>query len=254
MSLSKAEDTGAAKPTTKRLTGKVLLGMPSGRTAELYLKDFEGGEQGVWNPESEAEFVDRVKKRAAAEAERIMNQARKEAGEIKRKAREQGLAEGFDQARKELDLARSEMGDKLAQAMQALEAGSKEIWEANRRDLVELVGLAVEKILARELDENRRGILAALLDQAMETLTGQRSLVIRAHPSDKESLEELLQAAVEKNPELTTWRVMPDQGMSPGGLVVESDQGVVDNSLEGRGEMVQAILDRLLPSLPENRS
>jgi flagellar assembly protein FliH len=68
---------------------------------------------------------------------------------------------------------------------------------------------------------------------------------VRVHPEDEETMRELLETGKERHPGLERWTVRTDPSMQPGGLVLESDQGMVDNSLGGRREMVAHVLDQL---------
>ena len=192
-----------------------------------------------------AEYLKRVRERATLLAKDILIQALAEADTIKQKAVEQGLAEGRTQARPEMEAKLAEQEEALAKALEAVRQGSAAIWDKHRQDIVTLTRLSVEKILRIEISKAREEILAGLLDQALEVIDSQRNLVIRVHPDDEKLLGELLTRAKAKHPALDQWRIKTDPSLTMGGLVLESDHGMVDNSLDKRWQSIEPILGQM---------
>ena len=228
---------------------KVIVGIGARGPGELSLSGFGSSQESSrWDEATEAEYIGRVKDRAASMAVEIVTKARAEAEELKRQALEEGFAEGLRQAQEQLETARGEMAAALANSLAAVRQGQVGVWAEHRKGLVELVRLCMEKALGLEVDERRKEILAGFLDQAVDALDARTGLVLRVHPEDEPSLREILQSAEAAGTNIGPWRIQADPGMQPGGLVLESDQGMVDNSLESRRAVIHEILDQL--SLP----
>ncbi len=231
----------------KPVTGRVYMGFNSPGPSEVTVAELEGRRKGgpVWDEKTEAEYLERVREKATLLAKDILIQALTEAESLKRAAVKQGLAEGESQARARMDAELAKQSESLASALDAIREGRTALWDKHRQDIVTLTRLTVEKMLRIEISKAREEILAGLLDQALEAIDSQRDLVVRVHPDDGELLEDLLGRAKANHPALEQWRVKTDPGLARGGLILESDQGVVDNTLDGRRQSIEAILDQL---------
>ncbi|TVM14598.1 flagellar assembly protein FliH [Oceanidesulfovibrio indonesiensis] len=232
-------------------TGKVIMGGVVRNLAGAP-ESPEQRQRSIWDEAAEAEYLTRVKARAADKAREVLLAAREEAAELRRQAADEGYEEGVRQAQDELVQAHQEMAESLASSLAAVSEGSIAIWRAYREELVLLVQLAVEKIIGITLDASRREVIQALLDEAAARLEASQGLVLRVHPEDKETLESILEAFADRYHTLRNWRVEGDGSMTPGGLKVESSLGMVDNSLQSRRQVVQDVLDSL--ELPETEA
>jgi len=232
--------------TGKPITGKILVNSGSGKPLEVTVEDLKTrNRNSLWNAAVEAEYMERVRAKAAAKAQEIVSLAMTEAEHLKQQAQEEGYAQGVATAQEQLAAAHQDMADSLAQALASVDVGRRQIWDDYRQDIVTLLGLAVEKILGIELGTRRNDILGHLLDQALDSIDAQRGLTIRVNPQDAETMREILDMGRERHPGLERWRLKNDPTMQPGGLIVESGQGIVDNSLESRMALVQSVLDQL---------
>ena len=135
----------------------------------------------------------------------------------------------------------AEMENMLSQ----LGAYGAAIFEERRQDVMALIKLAVQKTLAVEMSEQRTASLEALLREALERIESKRQLTIRCAPDDEEDLKAFIGSIQESNPSLKYWTIKPDASLTQGGLVVEADEGKVDNTVSGRWEGVEPIFNQL---------
>lgn len=234
-------------------TGKVIMGGVVRNLAGAPVGDTHHNHS-IWDEAAEAEYMTRVKARAADKAREVLLAAREEAHQIRQQASDEGYDEGVRQAQEELVQAHQEMAESLASSLAAVSDGSIAVWRAYREDLLLLVQLAVEKIIDITLDASRREVIEALLDEAAARLEAAQGLVLRVHPDDAEILRSILEAFGDRYHSLRNWRIEGDGSMTPGGLKVESSLGLVDNSLESRRQVVQEVLDSLeLPETPTEK-
>jgi flagellar assembly protein FliH len=262
MSLSK-QNTPDIQPLLK-VTGRVIVGGIKNNTAtERTLTELMTSREKrpIWTPDEEMAFLDRVTQKAREKAKLVLAEALAEAGGMKTEARERGYADGRAQgyeegyaqgyseaqqlAEQQLSAAHQEMADSLAQALSAVQEGSEVIWGTYRQDLVDLLRMCVEKITGAELTANRRAILQGLLFKAVEQLEGHRGLTIRVHPEDEPTMAAIIEQSRDRYPALDAWRLKNDSQMLPGGLIVESEQGKMDSTLEGRWSVLKSVLDEL---------
>ena len=183
-------------------------------------------------------FLDRVRDKARSVAKEIISQALQEAQTLRRKARDEGYVAGVQQGREDQER-------RIEQLVHSLDREKEKILTAFRSDLVSLTRLAVEKTIKLELTQRRQECLAGLMDEALLLVDSQRKLHMACHPDDKEVLQDLLAAAAGKHPALANCRVRTDPSMEQGGVVVECENGMVDNSLTGRWSSVDSILEKL---------
>ena len=88
----------------------------------------------------------------------------------------------------------------------------------------------------------KREVPLDLLREALELAMNCAALKVRMNPRDVEALEGPIRAILEETGNLATAEVVPDSKISPGGCVVESSLGVIDERLESRLERIVAEL------------
>ena len=226
--------------------GKILLGTSSEGPTVVPLAELEGGsERLTWTQANTEDYKRRVRDKAAAMAKSILLEAQREARELKAQAKTEGHREGRELARRELELAREEMAVTLTGYLAAFQSGRGNLWNTQRQDIVTLIQLAVEKAVHLEMSSRNREILENLLDQAVDALDSRQRLIVRVHPGDEDNMLNLLRRARERHPDLGSWRVKTDPALHAGGLLLESDHGLVDNSVETRLAWIREVLDHL---------
>ena len=199
----------------------------------------------AWNAEDEAAYMERVRERAGQMATKLITDARREAEDIKRTAREEGYAAGLEDAHAELEQFRAGMGEAVASVLGSIEGQCSHIFDQWRADLVAIARLAVEKVTSLELGEKRSAILEALLPESIGLLEKRRELGIRINPDDEPMLNDNVGLAREKFPEVNSWRVRADSAINAGGMVVESESSLAEGRLESRIAAVDEVFRNL---------
>ena len=239
MSSSERRPGGKARPS------RVIMAGGPGGAMEYTVAELTGDREAVWQAALDAEYLDRVTARAAERAKEVLQAAESEARALRKQAKEQGFAQGLEEADRQLEQVRRDMAGALARALDGVREGRKSIWEQHRKDLAALTCAAVEKILGLELAENRRAVITGFLDQAVDILETERRLTLRVSPRDREQVLELLRLAAKEIPQAKQWKVTADPSLEPGSLIAESPDGLVDNSMASRREAVMALLFQL---------
>ena len=202
---------------------------------------------------------------ARQEAESLLSTARQEAKNIAEQAKTNGHAEGYaaghaegttkgheeayqhslEETKEELDALRSNMADSVAAVVSAIEGETESIYTDWRDDIIAVCRLAVEKISAVQLEEERVASLTTLLNEAIATLKKDRRLLITVNPEDEPVIADILDSTKAKYPDITMWDVRPNAEISPGGLVVESEYSLAESLVESRKAAVTTILSHL---------
>jgi flagellar assembly protein FliH len=213
--------------------------------SERSLAGLEGARKTSWNEKDEAEYLERVRRKAENMAAGVVARARDEAGGIREQARQEGYAKGLDEAKAELESLRAGMAESVAALLSAIEGQCSHIFDRWREDLAGVAKLAVERVTAVELSEKRAQSLKALLEAAVAILENRRELVIRVNAEDEPALSDILNLTKELFPDVKSWRVRSDASISPGGILVESESSLADGRMEKRVAAVEEVLKHL---------
>lgn len=183
---------------------------------------------------------------AEAEAERQQAQAqREEADNLRENAHHEGFQAGMEQAGEELKEFRTEVGQMLANVLQALKSQRDVLVSSWRGELAELMRVAVEAGTGWVLHQEHVSILRNLVFESLNLLEDRGTVTLRVHPDDEDAVSDMFRAARERVPELSQWIVNGDPAIEPGGLVAESTSGSVENLRQHYREMVDNILVHL---------
>ena len=244
----------SSSATPQRHTGRVFLGVDTPGPDQMSIQELEGKKKLTWDGAMDEEFISRVRGKAQVMAKDIIAKAMLEAEDIHERARQEGFAQGIAQGDEMLRAQLEETALGLSQVLETIRAQTEEIWAVRRADMLQLIHVAVEKIVAVEIDERRAEILEQLLEEALDRLESDRFLTVRCAAEDAPVLEELLKKAQTTNPKLDKWLIKPDPRISAG-VVLEAVNAKVENGVDGRWEGVREILDQLtLRRLGEKKS
>lgn len=226
-----------SEDTAKFVTGRIIYGLHHGDMSR-----FDRPETQLWNDETEARYMEQVRERAQHKAREILEQALVEAEQIRARA----ASEGFESGRLEAAGLVQQEADKLTAFLgtleQALHAEKQRIYAQHKQTLFSLLQLAFEKTLGIMLDEQRQAVLTTLFDEAVTQLQAASTITVYVCPDDMDIAKELTdQARTSQGLPDMILKASPD--LAPGGVRLESGDGVVDNAVASRFEQVRSILD-----------
>lgn len=218
-------------------------------TSTVSLSSVEGEKSRNWTEEDEALYLARVRAKAADMAAKILEEAKSEAGSIRAEAHDAGYAAGMAKAEEEVAAFQATIGESVSAVLSSIEAQCGSIYARWREDLVALLRLAAEKAVGMPLVDDKARLLEEVYTQAVTALENRRSLVIRVNPEDEPAIGDIVAMTQARFPDLTAWSVKADASVTPGGLMVESEDSLADNRVEKRAAIVNEVLKNL--SLPE---
>lgn len=230
---------------TRFVSGRVFLGTGVNGDGVSTVAQLENGRHHGWDDEAGRKYMERVRERAQAKAQEIMAKAMAEAQEIKRGAFEEGLREGLTAAAQEARALREQLAESLEKVLNALSSQGRKLYEHQARDIESLVCLAVERIVGLEISERRKEVLGTLLEQAVEAIEAKRKLTITVNPQDRELLGPLLEGVQAMNPGMAHWTIQDSPRIEPGSLKLETEEGLVENTMSTRRAEVEAVLSQL---------
>ncbi len=179
----------------------------------------------------------------------LVDSARREASDIRKQARQDGYNEGMAQAEQEIEAFQTAVSGSVSAVLATIEGQCSSIFADWRDELVTLLRIAAEKAVGMPLVDDKAKLLAEVYVQSVAALENRRNLVIRVNPEDEPAIADIVAMTQARFPDLKAWSVKDDPAITPGGLVVESDDSLADNRVEKRAALVNEILKNL--TLPQ---
>ena len=222
--------------------GTIFMGPE--RMRETSLASLENTKSGpTWGDDTEAEYFERIKAKATQKAVQIIAEAQADADSMLLQAQQQGYEQGIAQAQAELDEFRQAAGDTAAAVLSAIESQGQTITTAWEKELTQLLQVAVEAGIGYELSENRAALINATFHSAIQELAAEQRAVVWVNPEDEPVVADIINAAGQYLSE--RFQTKGDSNLSPGSIVLESNLGRLENTMEHRRALVNKILTEL---------
>lgn len=227
------------------LTGRVILGPGGDGEAETTVSELESRRSPMHFEEVEAQFWERVRAKAKAKASAIIAEAMAEGERIKAKAHEDGYNAGVAAAEGQVQAELTQMSASLGTMLESLSGERKKLWDAQRRDFVALLRLALERTTLAAIDGRREEILGNLLAESLDLMEARAELTLAVNPEDEGLVHELIARAAKDRGGLDRVMVRPNPELLPGSVILECGDGLVDNSIGTRFAEVETIFNQL---------
>lgn len=162
------------------------------------------------------------------------------------KGYEEGKAQGLKEADQKIEQeAMKQLRGKLDTLMPALQSAVEDLSCAQQSFLVQWEKSAVhvsaaiaQRAISRQLPQ-MLDVPMRLLREALELAVGCSKLKIRLNPKDLETLEPQIAMIVEELAGAAETEIVGDHKISPGGCVLETSLGSIDQRIESRLERIK---------------
>lgn len=179
-------------------------------------------------------------------ADQILADAEAKRQFIEQQAYEEGFRQGQKDGQEVGRRGLEEIVQRFEAMLVSLVAEQERLFHRRERELVELALIVSRKIVGRELStqpEAIREVLAAAFHNLSET----ERLRLLVHPQDYECIKSYTQSSWPSGLEMGA-----DASLTPGGFLLETDQGEIDGTLETRWANVNAAIDKALGNWHED--
>ncbi len=173
--------------------------------------------------------------------EEVLIQAETEAENIRRKAHQ----EGFESGRVEAAAQMTEAAERLMRAAGEMNGQQQAILRELEQEIIDLVLLAVSKVVTQELKINKEVVVGAV-QAALERVGRSRSVKIRLNPEDLALITERKSELEMTHPRLSELDLMADPDVALGGCVVETEFEEIDSTLETRLASLSEVMEQVL--------
>ncbi len=151
------------------------------------------------------------------------------------KIEKQAHKEGFEQGHKEgLDAAQKEIAAQMQRLSQIMRALAEPLQAADQQVEEELIQLAMavaRQIIRRELQTDPEQVVAVVREAMAELPSSARNIRIFLHPDDAALVRDAFNT---EEAETAPWKIVEEMALSRGGCRIESDNSMVEASLEKR--------------------
>lgn len=194
---------------------------------------------------------------ANQQARQILADAEARAAELRQRAFEEGRAAGEQaglEAARDLvekraqEIAARQVQQELSTALPAIQAVVAELkYERDRwlddweNAAIRLSAAIAEKIVRCELSR-RPEVTANVVRDALQLAAGAPHIRVRMHPLDIAQLRECSREITERLAGLGESALVPDDSMTRGGCVIETQHGVIDARVESQLERIASEL------------
>ncbi|MFH1617340.1 MAG: FliH/SctL family protein [Candidatus Margulisiibacteriota bacterium] len=176
-----------------------------------------------------------------AYAEDLVAAARREAQDIKQRARQ----EGFEEGRVE---GRAESEQKIAEALETLNESVKErkkIIKDAESEILRLAIRAAEQIIRSEVSLHR-DVCLNIVSEAINRVSDREQVMVKVNREDAEYIKRYKDRLAGILDGVKSFSILEDSTIEPGGCVVETNLGYVDARISTKLRTLEESLQRMV--------
>ena len=164
----------------------------------------------------------------------LISRAQEEADTIKETAAKEGYRAGIEQAESDIIELRSKIADFIS--------AKKEVFEYIAPDILEISVDIAQKIIKKEVTQNPQIILETILD-VMNSISKEESrITVRLNPLQADLVRTELPEYISSMGVEAKINVVSDDSISEGGCIINTNNGIVDASLDTQLEIIKEAL------------
>jgi flagellar assembly protein FliH len=160
------------------------------------------------------------------------------------KGRKEGLGNAFQEAKTNYDGQIEQVAQMVAELQQQCAA----LLEAEKSAIYEMVKRLLKWLVLKEVKDE--SYLPKLLEKLVLEMNQRQNLLIRVSPADFAGMPEVLAGLQQRLGVLTNVRVEPSSEISARGIILESENGIID----GTPEAMFQTLDKLFETVVDHES
>jgi flagellar assembly protein FliH len=181
---------------------------------------------------------------AARRASELLEQAHASVAALESDARAKGHEEGTNAGRVAIETQLADGVANLHAVVEEARAQRRQIFESAEPELVKLAMAIAERIVHEQISVDPNVVLENVR-QSLTRLIGREVVTLRVNPADLDIIRQHREAIVASN-DVEHLRIVEDQRVDRGGVVVETDAGTIDAKISTQ---IQEARRTLLPEL-----
>ena len=175
--------------------------------------------------------------RAAADARSLIEEAQRGAREIfanaearaqalEAEARTRGYDAGFEAGKNAVDVQMNEMIETMHGLLGGIREGRQDVMESAEPEIVRLAMAIAERIVHEQITVDPNVVIENVRS-ALTRLVSREVVTLRVNPADLETMRHHRDAVVSAS-DIENLRIIEDQRVDRGGVVVETEAGTID--------------------------
>lgn len=157
---------------------------------------------------------------------------------------ERGREEAFAASHQDYDSAAAEKIEHLAQSIASLNTHFSDIQNKNRKQIYEFVKKFTKWIVLKEIDEQL--YLEKLFEKLLLEINARQNLIIKIDQAHFKDMPEVIKAVESRLGQLSNVRVEVDSDLNHPGIILESENGIIDGSVEGIFQVIDKVFDSVV--------
>lgn len=157
---------------------------------------------------------------------------------------ERGREEGKEAALAEYHEALGQKVEDFSQVIGQVQGQSDKVLEKNRHEVYEFVKRFTKWIILKEINE--KVYLEGLLEKLILELNARKNLIIKVGRANFAQMPEVVKAVEERLGQLQNVRVEIVPEINHPGIILESENGLIDGSLEGVFQNIDKIFEQVI--------
>ena len=171
----------------------------------------------------------------------LVSRAQEEAENIKKSAFEEGYRLGLDKANADLENFRNE----FVHFMNA----RKDVFEYIAPDILEISVDIARTIIKKELESDPQVLLNTIIDVLKTISKNESKIVIKVHPHTVQFIKDTLPNITYEYGIDTKINILADPSIDNGGCVLQTNNGIVDASINTQLEIIKKALEEINPGV-----
>lgn len=173
-----------------------------------------------------ASDAERMIKEAEAACLNLVSQAEARATEIRDQARDAGRTEGYDAGKAQGTEELSPVIATFRELVDGVRAARAAVISGAEPEIVRLAMAIAERIVHTEV-ANNRNVIVENVRNALTRLVNREVVTLRLNPTDLEAIRQYRDAIIAAS-DVEHLRIVEDQRVDRGGVVVETEAGTID--------------------------
>lgn len=164
----------------------------------------------------------------------LVSRAQEEASYIKQSAYQEGFNAGIQQAQEDLENFRNTLG--------AFVNADERVFEEIAPHILPIAMEIAQKVIKTEVKTDPQIVLDTIVDVLKTLSKNEPKIVLRVNPVQVQYIKDTLPEQIRLLGMETKLSILSDDGITEGGCVVQTNNGLVDASIEAQLEIVQNAL------------
>ncbi len=179
---------------------------------------------------------------------RIQAEVQKRVEAIYQEAYQEGLEKGREEAyanaHQDFDSASAEKIEYLAQAFATIQPQIEEVQNKNRKQIYDFVKKFTKWIVLKEIDEQI--YLEKLFEKLLLEINARNNLIVKVDPAHFQEMPEIIKAVESRLGQLKNIRVEVASELEHPGIILESENGIIDGSAEGIFQVIDKVFESVV--------